>query len=111
MDRSIQLIDGLIAQPGAAERAPFWIDIFTNPAASILPIVEKVAPEHLDEVFWKAVALMPRSDTARQGGVPDNRVAAAAVFLARYDRQAADFSSHRQGNSSARHDGLRRFVG
>ena len=33
---------------------------------------------------------MPRSEIARQRGVPDNRVAAAAVFLARYDRQAAD---------------------
>ena len=90
LDRSIQLIDGLIAQPGAAEGAPFLVDIFTNPAASILPIVEKVAPEHLEEAFWKAVALMPRSDTARQRGIPDNRVAAAAVFLARYDRGAAD---------------------
>ncbi len=90
LDRSIQLIDGLIAQSGAAEGSPFLVDLFTNPAASILPIVEKVAPEHLEEVFWKAVALMPKSDTARQHALPDNRVAAAAVFLARYDRGAAD---------------------
>ena len=44
LDRSIELIDGLIAQPGAGEGSPFLVDIFTNPAASILPIVEKVAP-------------------------------------------------------------------
>ncbi len=54
LERSIQLIDGLIAQSSAAEGAPFLVNIFTNPAASILPIVEKVAPEHLEEVFWKA---------------------------------------------------------
>ncbi len=112
LDRSIELIDGLIAKPSAAEGAPFLINIFTNPAASILPIVEKVAPEHLEEVFWKAVALMPSSDTARQRGVPDNRVAAAAVFLARYDRGAADLfltqakASLQRGGTDAR-----RFVG
>ena len=49
-----------------------------NPAASILPIVEKVAPERLEEVFWKAVALMPKND------------AQSGIFLARYDRQVAD---------------------
>ena len=61
-----------------------------NPAASILPIVEKVAPERLEEVFWRAVALMPKDDMARQRGVVDFRVAEAAIFLARYDRQVAD---------------------
>ncbi len=112
LDRSIQLIDGLIAQPGAAEGLPFLINIFTNPAASILPIVEKVAPEHLEEVFWKAVALMPKSDTARQRGLPDNRVAAAAVFLARYDRGAADLFLT-QANAALPRGGMdaRRFVG
>ena len=112
LERSIQLIDGLIAQPSAAEGPPFLINIFTNPAASILPIVEKVAPEHLEEVFWKAVALMPKSDTARQRGVPDNRVAAAAVFLARYDRQAADlFLAQAKATLPRGTTDSRRFVG
>ena len=61
-----------------------------DPAASILPIVEKVAPERLEEIFWRAVALMPKDDTARQRGIVDFRVAAVATFLARYDRQVAD---------------------
>ena len=61
-----------------------------NPAASILPIVEKVAPERLEEVFWRAVALMPKDDMARERGIADFRVAEAAIVLARYDRQVAD---------------------
>ena len=66
------------------------IMVANNPAASILPIVEKVAPERLEEVFWKAVALMPKDDMARERGIADFRVAEAAIFLARYDRQVAD---------------------
>ncbi len=112
LDRSIQLIDGLIARPGAGEGSPFLADIFTNPAASILPIVEKVAPEHLEEVFWKAVALMPKSDTARQHALPDNRVAAAAVFLARYDRRAADlFLTQAKASLQRGTTDFRRFAG
>ena len=38
----------------------------TNPAAVILPIVERIAPERLAEVFWRAVALHPRIETDRE---------------------------------------------
>ncbi len=38
----------------------------TNPAAQILPIVERVAPERLADVFWRAVALHPRIETDRE---------------------------------------------
>jgi hypothetical protein len=38
----------------------------TNPAPLILPIVERVAPERLAEVFWRAVALHPRLDPDRR---------------------------------------------
>ena len=78
---SIRLIDRLGGPPGAAERrayGPGIVSVAINPAASILPIVEKVAPERLEEVFWKAVALMPKND------------AQSGIFLARYDRQVAD---------------------
>ncbi len=59
------MFDGLSGPPDASERANrrSWSPI--NPAASILPIVERVAPERLEEVFWKAVAQMPRSDPAQ----------------------------------------------
>ena len=73
---------------GTRDPPESWLPI--NPAASILPIVEKVAPERLEEVFWRAVALMPKDDMARERGIADFRVAEAAIFLARYDRQVAD---------------------
>lgn len=67
------------------------VRVASNPAASILPIVEKVAPELLEEVFWRAVALMPKDDEmAWQRGLFAWRVAESAIFLARHDRQAAD---------------------
>ena len=81
LTESIRLIDRLDGHPNAAERAaygPRILSVALNPAASILPIVEKVAPERLEEVFWKAVALMPKND------------AQSGIFLARYDRQVAD---------------------
>jgi hypothetical protein len=90
LNTAIELIDGLVAHPAAAARPAYPITVFTNPAASILPIVEKLAPERLDEVFWKAVALMPGDDAARDAGVPDLRMVGAVPFLARYDRQLAD---------------------
>jgi hypothetical protein len=90
LNMSIRLLDGLLGRPSAAELPVRLVSVFANPAASILPIVEKVAPERLEEVFWKAVALMPLDDTVRERGVPDLRVAGATTFLARYDRQVAD---------------------
>ena len=84
---SIRLIDQLDGPPGPAERLTA---ITANPAASILPIVEQLAPERLEELFWKAIALIPRNDAARERGVVDAQVANATNFLARYDRQAAD---------------------
>jgi len=76
---SIRLIDRLSGPPDTAERMNGLANVAGNPAASILPIVEGVAPERLEEVFWKAVAL-----------TPDGDVAFAQTFLARYDRQVAD---------------------
>ena len=90
LTESIRLIDGLDGPPSVAERIGRPFTVAFNPAASILPIVERIMPEHLDEVFWKAVALMPKNDTARARGVVDPPIAYLAVFLARYDRQVAD---------------------
>ncbi len=78
------------SSPHPPEQRFAQIAVAVNPAASILPIVEKVAPERLDEVFWKAVALIPKDEIARERGAADPRVAIAAIFLARYDRQVAD---------------------
>jgi hypothetical protein len=90
---SIQVIDHLIDSPGVMKPAIAPISpmmVAENPAASILPIVENVAPERLEEVFWRAVALIRRNEISRQRGIVDFRVISTAIFLARYDRQVAD---------------------
>ena len=86
------MIDRLLDSPGPVQpSAPIDpIMVAANPAALILPIVETVAPERLEEVFWRAVALMPKNDLARQRGIVDFRVISTAILLARYDRQVAD---------------------
>ena len=44
-------------------------------------LVENLVPERLEEVFWKAVALMPKDDLCASEACADPRLAAAAVFL------------------------------
>jgi len=88
---SIAVIDRVLDRAGAVKPANPQIRVANDPAASILPIVEKVAPERLEEVFWRAVALMPKRDMARlEQGFVDYGVVETAIFLARYDRQVAD---------------------
>lgn len=79
LDESIRLIDRLGGPPDIAERVNSLVSVAGNPAASILPIVERVAPERLEHVFWKAVALTSIGD-----------ITFTPTFLARYDRQVAD---------------------
>jgi hypothetical protein len=88
LTESIRVIDRLLDSAGAAERSP-QPSIAINPAASILPIVESVAPERVEEVFWRAVAHMPKNDATRGLALGDRRVALPAIFLARYDHQVA----------------------
>ncbi len=78
LTESIRLFDGLSGPPEASERVNPVMGT-GPPAAWILPIVERVAPERLEEVFWKAVAMMPKGDPAQ-----------TETFLVRYDRQVAD---------------------
>ncbi len=87
---SIQVIDRLPDSAKDVRPAATGVLADPNPAALILPIVEKVAPERLEEVFWRAVALMPNDDQSQKRGTVDYRLAEAAVVLARYDRQVTD---------------------
>ena len=70
MDRAIQEIDRL--RTSALAREPVYavggvlLLYPTNPAAVILPVVERISPERLDEVFWQAVALHVRIKTDRE---------------------------------------------
>jgi hypothetical protein len=87
---SIQVIDRMPDSATDVKPAAMGALAEHNPAALILPIVEKVAPERLEEVFWRAVAMMPDDHLARERGTVDYRLAEAAVVLARYDRQVTD---------------------
>jgi hypothetical protein len=83
LDRALREIDALDAGDHPRITDP-------NPAASILPLVERIAPERLDEVFWRAVALSyPIDDPRTELGRRDGTLASEAALLSRYDRDVA----------------------
>jgi hypothetical protein len=93
MDRAIEEIDrlresGLAAEPGYAVGGVLLL-YPANPAAVILPIVERIAPERLAEVFWRAVALHLRIKTDRDDQLARSNIGFECMLLARYDRQVA----------------------
>jgi len=61
----------------------------TNPAAVILPIVERSAPERLAEVFSSAVSLHSRLKTDKTDQVRFSPIGFECMLLARYDREVA----------------------
>ena len=61
----------------------------TNPAAVILPVVERAAPDRLAEVFWRAVALHPRLETDREEQLQTSYIGFECVLLSHYDRGVA----------------------
>ncbi len=62
----------------------------TNPAALILPLVERIAPERLAEFFWRAVALHPQFDVNREDRLRYSYIGKECMLLARYDRDVAN---------------------
>jgi hypothetical protein len=62
----------------------------TNPAAVILPVVERAALDRLAEVFWRAVALQPRIDPDNKRQLHYSYIGFECMLLARYDREVAD---------------------
>ena len=60
-----------------------------NPAGSILPLVERIAPDRVAEVFWRAVALHAPLDDPRTDFGRDDPLPAEALLLSRYDRDVA----------------------
>jgi hypothetical protein len=55
----------------------------------ILPVVERIAPERLAEIFWRAVALHSRVATDRENQLQRSNIGYECMLLARYDRQVA----------------------
>ncbi len=91
MDRAIQELDRLRESgPGSEEGGRGFVYLYrTNPAALILPIVERVAPDRLAEVFWRAVALQTRIETDRDYQLLRSNAGFECELLARYDRPVA----------------------
>ncbi len=76
------------------------------PAGAILPMVEKVDPDRVAEVFWRAVALVPELDPAGDDALKTNAAAAHVCLLSCYDRQVASilFEPVRHGTSGRLQD-------
>jgi hypothetical protein len=93
IDRAIQEIDRLRASGQAHEPVASVGGIgflySTNPAAAILPVVERIAPDRLVDVFWRAVALHSRIETDREDRLQRSNVGVECMLLARYDREVA----------------------
>jgi hypothetical protein len=93
IDRAIEEIDRLRESGPSIEPIPIVNGVRlmppTNPAALILPAVERIAPERLADVFWRAVALHPRIETDREDLLQTSYIGHECTLLARYDRNIA----------------------
>jgi hypothetical protein len=93
LDRAIREIDQIRQSgPGPVEvfnSSGVQIMYPTNPAAVILPVVERFAPDRVEEVFWRAVALHPHIDGDREDQLRTSYVGFECTLLARYDRAVA----------------------
>ena len=93
LDRAIEEIDRL-RESGPGPETVYIINGIrlmppTNPAAQILPVVERIAPDRLAEVFWRAVALHPRIEPNREDLLQTSYMGHECTLLARYDRDVA----------------------
>jgi hypothetical protein len=82
LDRAIAELDSIPSR----DEPDVWDP---GPAASILPLVERIAPDRVAEVFWRAVARVPASDNPRCDLGRDQSPIDEVLLLSRYDRQAA----------------------
>jgi hypothetical protein len=60
-----------------------------NPAVSILPLVERISPDRVAEVFWRAVAMHAPGNDPRADFGTDHPLISEAMLLSRYDREVA----------------------
>jgi hypothetical protein len=93
LDHAIREIDR-IRESGPAPEQVYIMDGVrlmypTNPAAVILPVVERVAPDRLAEVFWRAVALHPRLEIDRDNQLQSSCIGFECMLLSHYDRAVA----------------------
>lgn len=93
IDHAIEEIDRLRQSGPGPEAIPILSDVLlmypTNPAVLILPVVERAAPDRLDDVFWRAVALHPRLEDSEEGNFQYSYLGFECVLLSRYDHAVA----------------------
>ncbi|MGC8641920.1 MAG: carboxypeptidase-like regulatory domain-containing protein [Isosphaeraceae bacterium] len=82
LDRAIHGLDDDAANRASGSPEPC-------PSASILPLCERIAPERVSEIFWRAVAEQPAGDDPRDDFGGDHALVENALLLARYDRTVA----------------------
>jgi hypothetical protein len=94
IDRAIEAIDQVRAPGSKPERiamaianAPRRAEM-TNVAATILPIVEQVAPDRLADVFWRAVDLCTRLELGHEDESAETSFGNECTLMARCDPQA-----------------------
>ena len=93
IDRAIQDLDRLRNNgPGLEQSTKVGgvaLMYATHPAVLLLPIVERVAPERLADIFWRAVALHPPINTNHANMFERSNIGYECMVLARYDRDVA----------------------
>ena len=93
IDRALDEIDRLRESGPGPEQVIVLGDMRliypTNPAAVILPVVERASPDRLAEVFWRAVAATPRLDPGSKPQARYSYLGYECLLLARYDREVA----------------------
>ncbi len=93
IDHAIDEIDRLRQSGPGPEVSPILSDVLlmypTNPAALILPVVERAAPNRLDDIFWRAVALHPRVEEYEEHDFQHSYIGFECILLSRYDRAVA----------------------
>ena len=93
LDRSLEVIDEVIESGRGVEPVVLLDGVAalypTNPAAEVLPIVERIAPERLAEFFWRAVALHERISSDDEDRLQRSAIGTECSLLAHYDHDAA----------------------
>jgi hypothetical protein len=93
VDHAIQELDRLRESGPGPDQILIVGDVLlmypTNPAALILPVVERAVPDRLDDVFWRAVALHPRLEADDEDDLQHSYVGFECIVVARYDRAVA----------------------
>ena len=93
LDRSLEAINEIVESGPGPEPIINFDGVLalypTNPAAEVLALVERIAPERLAEFFWRAVALHERINPEDEDRLQRSPIGKECTLLAHYNRDAA----------------------